>query len=188
MVRCCVLRILFVDGNPSAEDVVFDERLAAMEHAVAGHEVKSFCLRGKAIHSCIGCFGCWMRTPGTCIFQDDHVELLRSFLNSDVAVFASPMIAGFYSALLKTAIDRVIPLALPYIEFADGECRHPLRYGRAMPKMAFLYEPEEDTDEEDLRIVSTAFERFARNGHTRFLFARPLSDDPEEVRHAIEHL
>lgn len=182
------MRILFVDGNPSAEDAVYGGRLAAMERAVAGHDVTSFCLRGKAIHSCIGCFACWTRTPGTCIFQDDHVDLLRLFLKSDVAVFASPLIVGFYSALLKTAIDRVIPLVLPYIELADGECRHPLRYGRAMPKMAFLYEPEEDTDEEDLRIVSTAFERFARNGHTRFLFTRPLSDTPEEVRHAIEHL
>ncbi len=184
------LKIFIVDGNPDAEKIGFGERLAAFGRAAAerGHEVTDVRLREKAVHSCIGCFACWLRTPGACIFEDDHVEVLRSFLNADAAVFASPLIAGFYSALLKTTIDRVIPLVLPYIEFADGECRHPLRYDRSMPKMAFLFEPEEDTDEEDIRIVSTAFERFARNGHTRFLFARPLSDDPEEVRHALEHL
>ena len=33
-----------------------------------------------------------------------------------------------------------------------------------------------------------ALERFARNAHSRLLFARPLSDDPQEVRHAVEHL
>lgn len=183
------MNILLVDGNPDAENSSFVARLSGLEgfFAASGDNVKNFCLRGRAIHSCVGCFVCWLRTPGVCVFDDEHVDFLRLCLASDLIIFASPLIMGFYSALLKTTIDRIIPLVLPYVELADGECRHPLRYD-SMPKMAFLYEPEADTDEEDISIISTAFERFARNGHTRFLFSRPLSDDFREVRHALEHL
>jgi multimeric flavodoxin WrbA len=183
------MRIALVDGNPDAGNTLFGERLALHGRALseAGHTVELIRLQGKTIHWCTGCFSCWVKTPGICVFKDDQTDILRSFLNSDVVVFASPLFMGFYSALLKKTIDRVIPLIIPYIEFADGECRHPLRYD-SMPRMAFLYEREEDTDEEDIGIVSTAFERFARNGHTKFLFARPLGDDSGEVRHAIEHL
>jgi len=184
------MRIFLVDGNPYEENRAFLERFEALQDFLAsrGHRVEVTHLAGKNISGCVGCFSCWLKTPGICIFKDDHVDFLRSLLSTDLVLFTSPLILGFPSGLLKTSIDRFIPNALPYIELDErGECRHPRRYDKN-PLMALLYEPEEDTDEEDIRIISTAFERFARNAHTRFLFARPLSDPFEEVCHALEHL
>ena len=184
------MRIFLVNGNPCRENRAFDERFKNLRSFLAsrGHAVESMFLSGKNIAGCTGCFSCWIKTPGICIFKDDHVDFLKALLAADLVLFTSPLILGFPSGLLKTSIDRFIPNALPYIELDEGgECRHPMRYDEN-PLMALLYEPEEDTDEEDLRIISTAFERFARNAHTRFLFARPLSDPFEEVCHALEHL
>jgi multimeric flavodoxin WrbA len=183
------MKILVVDGKPVLRESGFSGRIRKVAEilSLAEHDVEVIILAEKKITECTGCFSCWLRTPGLCIFNDDHAYFLKSFIKSDLVLFASPLIMGFPSALLKTAIDRFIPTALPYIELADGECRHPLRYGNS-PAFALLYEPELDTDEEDLRVVTTVFERFARNAHTEFVFARPLGDDPEVVRNAIEHI
>jgi multimeric flavodoxin WrbA len=182
--------IFIADGTPSQENRTFREHLEKLREGLIsrGHTVENIHLAEKTIAHCTGCFSCWLRTPGSCIFKDDHVDFLRSLLRADLVLFASPLILGFPSGLLKTSIDRFIPQALPYIELDEhGECRHPLRYGKT-PLMALLYEPEKDTDEEDVQIITFAFERFARNAHTRFLFARSLEDSFEEVYHATANL
>ncbi len=185
------MRIFLVDGDPrkTNETFPFRKRLEKLHLFLLsqGHTVESIRLAEKHIASCTGCFSCWLRTPGICIFKDDHVAFLKSLVWADLAIFVSPLILGFPSGLLKTSIDRFIPQALPYIELdKNGECRHPMRYDKN-PLLALLYEPEEDTDEEDIGIITAAFERFARNAHSRFLFARPLEENFEEVHHALEH-
>ena len=32
-------------------------------------------LLNKNISNCIGCFGCWTKTPGKCIIRDDATEI-----------------------------------------------------------------------------------------------------------------
>jgi len=31
----------------------------------------------KTLHYCIGCFGCWLKTPGECAIHDDMAEINR---------------------------------------------------------------------------------------------------------------
>lgn len=183
------MHITIVDGNPATSGKEYGRKLKDVTEALEDSEndVTTITLAEKNIHGCTGCFSCWLKTPGVCVFKDDGVEFLKRLIHSDLVLFVSPLIMGFPSALLKNAIDRFIPMALPFIEMAKGECRHPMRY-ESSPLMALLYDPEPDTDEEDIDIVSTVFNRFARNAHTRFLFSMPLSADPMEVRHAIENI
>ncbi len=183
------MEIRIVDGNPAAPDKAYERKLEAITQSLkdSGNNVSTMRLAEKNIHGCTGCFSCWLKTPGVCVFDDDGPEFLRSLIHSDLLLFASPLVMGFPSALLKNAIDRFIPMALPFIEMADGECRHPMRY-ESTPPLALLYDPEPDTDEEDIDIVSTVFKRFARNAHTRFLFSMPLSADPTEASHEIENI
>lgn len=183
------MKIFIVDGNPDLSNSQYREKVKKITASLSrsGHEVQVMGLAESNIHGCTGCFSCWLRTPGVCVFKDDGVEFLRLMLHSDLVLFVSPLIMGFPSALMKNAIDRFIPMALPFIEMADGECRHPMRYDRS-PLLALLYEPEPDTDDEDVDIVSTVFGRFARNAHTRVVFVMPLSSGSGEVSHALENI
>ncbi|AOY77702.1 flavodoxin family protein [Clostridium formicaceticum] len=38
--------------------------------AEKGYEVESILLHQKKIGECMGCFGCWVKTPGICVIDD----------------------------------------------------------------------------------------------------------------------
>ena len=144
-------------------------------------------LREMAIKYCTGCFSCWVKTPGECVFKDDSHEVCRSYINSDLVVFASPIIMGFTSAVLKKATDKLIPLLHPYIMFVQGECHHYSRYDR-YPLMGVILEKGEDTDEEDLRIINDIYHRMAINFKTSCSFIKQTTATIEEVADAINRL
>lgn len=104
-------------------------RGAVVEHAI---------LRKLSVAPCTGCFGCWTRTPGECVFGDDARDVVRSYLDSDVVVYATPVTFGGYSSLLKATLDRIIlPVLDPRFTVVGGEVHHRLRY-RRYPKTVGL--------------------------------------------------
>ncbi|MCI5217678.1 MAG: flavodoxin family protein [Candidatus Electrothrix sp. LOE2] len=95
-----------------------------------GDEIKTFTLRKMALEHCIGCFNCWIKTPGKCIYKDSGEEILQTILQSDIVVFFTPIIFGGYSSELKKVVDRLIPMLLPFFKNFQGETHHPFRYSR----------------------------------------------------------
>ena len=94
----------------------------------AGAEVEVVDLRKKNISNCIGCFTCWTKTPGVCLHNDDMTnELFPKFLESDLAVFATPLYHFTVNAQLKTFIERTLPAIQPFFVERGGETTHPLR-------------------------------------------------------------
>lgn len=78
---------------------------------------------------CRGCFCCWIKKPGECIYNDMMSQINRITVNSDVVVYLSPVIFGQFSANIKNALDRWIPNVLPFFETrSDGSTMHPSRY------------------------------------------------------------
>jgi hypothetical protein len=69
---------------------------------------------------------------------------------------------GFTSALLKKTHEKLLPLVHPYLEFVQNEVRHLARYEK-YPLMALLLEKGNDTDEEDIKIISDLYRRDAIN-------------------------
>ena len=120
---------------------------------------------------CTGCWSCWWRTPGLCAINDDGEEIFRSVINSDFVIFASPLKAGFTSSELKKITDRLVSLLHPYIKVKDGEFHHRKRY-ESYPDFGVIVLPEEDTDDEDLRIVSDIYDRLALNFHATKKYLR----------------
>ncbi len=96
-----------------------------------GFEVVSHVLKKADMRPCVGCFGCWLKTPGYCVFTDDiNNDLNRIFINSHTVVFISEIMYGGYSAHIKRYLDRIIPLVLPDFEKINGETHHKKRYDR----------------------------------------------------------
>lgn len=80
---------------------------------------------------CLGCFGCWIRTPGICVHRDDPGSLfLKQQWDSDYLLIISRVTWGCYSTSIKYYADRMLPLLHPYFRKVKGEMHHKLRYKR----------------------------------------------------------
>ncbi len=118
------MKVTVLNGNPDADNVHFDDYLKNLSALLESnnHAVTVLRLREMDIRYCIGCFGCWVKTPGECSnAADDTHTIRREFINSNLVLFASPIIMGFTSALLKRAHERLLPLLLPYSRFFDDK-------------------------------------------------------------------
>ncbi|MBA7664260.1 hypothetical protein ES703_72317 [subsurface metagenome] len=183
------MKITILNGNPNAGNIKFDSYLKEFSDLLESskHTVTILKLREMDIRYCIGCFGCWVKTPGECVVKDDSRDICRECINSDLVVFASPIIMGFTSALLKKAHDKLIPLIHPYYELVQNEVHHLARYDK-YPLMGILLEKGKDTDEEDIKIISDIYRRDAINLKTSFCFTRLTDDSVEEVANEINRI
>ncbi len=111
-------------GNTSA---ILTPFLDGMKEA--GAQVEVYYTHKLNIKPCQGELSCWLKTPGKCFQKDDMEALLPKLGEADIQVFATPVYVDGMSGPLKNLWDRIVPLALPFIELRDGHCRHPLRVG-----------------------------------------------------------
>ena len=116
-------------------------------------------LSQKKIANCVGCFGCWTKTPGKCVIRDDAVEIYPLIAQSDRVLYVSRVRYGGYDTPMKTMLERAIPVQQAFIRLLDGETHHVQRAVR--PKTAtILTYGVSDTEEQAL------FERLVeRNAH-----------------------
>ena len=183
------MNITILNGNPAPENVSFDGYLGRLVTALqsGGHAVTLLQLRDMDIHYCTGCWGCWVKTPGECVAKDDSAEVCRAAIHSDLVLHASPVIMGFYSALLKKAADKMIPLVPPYVTVDQGEAHHVARYGK-YPLMGLLLQRGEDTDDEDIEIIQEVHSRTALNFKSSLAITCTTDDPIEEVAREIDRL
>jgi len=180
------MNITILNGNPDENNTAFDGYLAHLSDQLVsyGHNITSFELRSMDISYCIGCFGCWVKSPGECRSEDDSVVVSRAYINSDFVLYTSPVIMGFYSALLKKVTDKFIQLVEPYMEFVDGESRHLARYDR-YPLVGLLLEKGADCDDEDISIIADTHKNTALNFKSKLVFTKLTHDSVDEVLRAI---
>jgi hypothetical protein len=84
------------------------------------------------------------------------------------------------TALLKRAVDRMIPLIHPYFIIEGGEAHHRARYAR-YPKFSLLLGAGSDSDAEDIEITTALWKRTARNMKSSLIFTAVSDRAPEEV-------
>lgn len=105
----------------------------AKEH---GHELVM--RRAVELKPCLGCFGCWIRTPGKCVIPgDEGMAFVEAMYRADLVVLAGETPYGSFSVPIKTILDRAIPLLLPFFRKFRGEMHHVPRYTR-LPRMLSL--------------------------------------------------
>ena len=145
------MKALFLKGSPPAGRDLLSNRAAAAVTAklkALGWETKAFALAGMDIRPCRGCFACWLKTPGRCVIHDDQEAVLAAAAASDLFIWLTPVTFGGYSPELKKALDRIIPVLLPFFTTVQGETHHPLRYPHHPRLLAIGTQKEEDADGE----------------------------------------
>lgn len=76
------------------------------------------------IANCVGCFGCWTKTPGKCVIRDDAVRVYPLIAASDSVLYISRVKYGGYDTVMKTMLERAIPIQQAFIRLLHGETHH----------------------------------------------------------------
>ena len=96
-----------------------------MRHAYSGWAVVS---EKQPIHPCIGCFGCWNKTPGQCVVKDGYEKMGALIHHAREVVVISRYTYGGFSGFVKNVFDRSLGYVLPQFEIINGESHHQKRY------------------------------------------------------------
>lgn len=93
----------------------------------------------KINNYCIGCFGCWLKTPGVCVIKDEFQHMGETLAKVDELVIISKSTFGGFSSTVKNVLDRSISYVLPFFEIRKGEMHHAARYGNQIKFSAVFY-------------------------------------------------
>ncbi|MGB8993525.1 MAG: flavodoxin family protein [Desulfobaccales bacterium] len=123
------------DHETSKTELVLEKFLEGAKRA--GASAETLYLRNYKIHHCLGCYSCWLKTPGRCVQKDDMSELLFDrYLAADLVVLASPIYHATMNARMKLFVERTLPMMDPLGEAPEGG-GHPHRYDK-MPRVVTL--------------------------------------------------
>lgn len=92
------------------------------------NEIKNIVLSKLNINNCLGCFSCWIKTPGKCAINDDMSKAIEDMLWADTIIYSFPLYYFSIPGSLKTFIDRQLPMVLPTMNKNSKYGGHPNRY------------------------------------------------------------
>jgi hypothetical protein len=183
------MNTLILKGGPATGHQDFHSYIKNLEQKLSQNSgtVQTCDLAEMNIHYCTGCWSCWVKTPGRCMFRDDMEPIYPKIVAADLLIYAAPLVMGFVHSSLKKAMDRTIPILLPYFGIHHGECHHYLRYPK-VPDLGVLVEKEKDTDAADLEIVTHTFQRLSLNFRSRLIFSETTEKPLEVILDEISHI
>lgn len=177
------MKALLLNGARAGETHIdaiasqIDERL---RHT--GWETHLYTLRDERIRSCLGCFDCWVKTPGECVIKDINREISALTMQSDLLLMVTPVVFGGYSSELKKMLDHQIPLVMPFFQRIDGEIHHEKRYQQYPAFVGIGVQAAPNP--EQARIFSALVGRNAINMHAPYHSGDVwLADTPPHVVH-----
>ena len=109
---------------------------------------------------CIGCFGCWLKTPGKCIIKDGFEDLGQRLSQVNEFILISKATFGSYTSAVKNVLDRSISYVLPFFAIRNGEMHHGERYHNDLIISALFYG---DMSEEEKRTAENLVKANAVN-------------------------
>ncbi len=110
--------------------------------------------KNTPIHHCIGCFGCWVKTPAYCVLKDEYMNMAPRIAACEEIILISQCTYGGYSPFVKNVLDRSIGYIHPDFTIREGEMHHKRRYPQRLHMTAHFYgedlTPEEQSTAADL--------------------------------------
>lgn len=107
--------------------ILTDTRLPGIgEHP----EIQVIDVTQRRISNCTGCFGCWTKTPGICVINDDARSICDQVARCERLMVVSRLTLGCYALPMKRMLERLLPNQQPFIRIRAGETHHVQRYDR----------------------------------------------------------
>ncbi len=159
------MKTLMLNGGGQAAPYGEIARRASAWLERRGAVIDAFDLTAMDIKPCRGCFACWVKTPGLCFQRDAMDAILPRLARSEALLWITPLAYGGYGYHLKKALDRSIPILLPFFTVLGGEVHHPTRYDWH-PRLAVIG-VQAEPDPEAERVFRALVGRNAINMHAR---------------------
>ncbi len=140
-------------SDDSCKTATHDRIMAQLDtyFLAKGFSVDTVTVSDGMLKPCMGCFGCWIKTPGKCVIRDDIDDINRAAMNCDALVWLCPVIFGQMSANIKNALDRWLPNMLPFfVTRNDGSTMHPPRYDHYPQQLMIGYGDSLSDDDSQL--------------------------------------
>jgi len=185
------MKLLMLDGSEKNDS--FSGRVNnAVVEVLRGKKtsVTNIILNEHDIKGCVGCLGCFFKTPGVCRFKDLIQELPRIYVESDIAVLITRVTFGGFSSILAKAYDRlIIQLESHLFEVSSGVMRRQKRYKQSYPSLlAIGLEEEASGENRDIfkaLVQKNVFEHLRSHKHKTLFF--PKQTPVLEMRQKIDH-
>ncbi len=179
-------KVLVLNGGSAAEPLSELERYLMEASSSCGCIAQVMRLWEMSIAPCLGCFGCWTKTPGMCVIDDDARGVTQEMIRSGVVVFLTPVVFGGYSPELKRALDRSIVLISPLFERIHGEIHHKKRYAE-YPRLLGIG-VQQGINKEEAAIFDTLVHRNAINFHSPKTVVQIIDQqsDPALINSTVE--
>ena len=128
---------------------------------------------------CIGCFGCWLKTPGRCVIKDRFQNMGETLAKVDGLILLSKATFGSYSSAVKNVLDRSISYVEPFFEIRNGEMHHKERYYKDLTISAVFYGDMSDGEKETAKslVKANAVNLNGDIGFVRFTTAEELAKE-----------
>ena len=116
------------------------------------------------VKTCIGCLGCWLKTPGMCVIDDRVTEFIKYLSISDELHIISSIAYGGLSSKIKAVLERSLGYILPFFEIKNDQMHHPPRYNQKLKMHYHVYSQEGyDVFAEEIETVKKIAEANAVN-------------------------
>ena len=127
------MNILLINGSPKGKGsntyklskAFIEGMTAALGENICVEELQ---VNRLEVKPCLGCFGCWNKTPGECVIEDDMKEVIKKRLWADITLWSFPLYYFNVPGGLKNLIDRQLPMVLPFMVSESESGSHPARY------------------------------------------------------------
>ena len=133
------------------------------------------------VSPCIGCFGCWIKTPGECVIKDKMIDINKKITNSDVVIFITPIIFGQYSCTIKNVVDRTLSKNLPFFKKFNGRTGHPGRYEKY--PVQYVIGCLDEGQEEDKKIFLDTHNKYRRDIKKVY-----ISTNEEDIESIVQNI
>ncbi len=111
--------------------------------------------------NCIGCFGCWTKTPGQCVLNDNYQTIGALLAQASEVIMISKCVYGGYSPNIKSVVDRSISFLMPFFVTKKDETHHQQRYRHTFPLQVYFY--GEDLSLEEKQIATSLIKANQKN-------------------------
>ena len=156
------MNILVINGSPRSERSSTMKLTRAFLEGANWENAEIIDISKVNVKGCNGCYSCWEKTPGKCVINDDMADFLPKFIEADVIIWSFPLYGCYFPGQMKCFMDRMLPLALPYMDKEAEAGGHPTRFDLSKIREAYISTCGFWTAEGNYDLFTKLFERGGR--------------------------